>query len=310
SFFSFRIEVFLSSDISPCRFRFIIVDCLTASSSHGLDGAPPALMSLFWIVIRHLAEIEAMIQSSYCQNFLCNISCLHGFNNLISLVNEESLVQVAKAFREKDIPYDVIWMDIEYTEGFRCFTFDQALYCQHYSCLSGEVWPGPSVFPDFTQFRSWWASLVREFVSNGVDGIWNDMNEPSVFKGLSGQPLSGPDLGVFAGNPTPKLFGRWMGIDPKDPCLRKLENSFLLGSILVCSSASRFCFFYCVFRLIAGIELVLLVLLISFCFVFGTASDETTNEVKHVLPAGVWMRFDFDDAHPVWLSLRLFCMLW
>ncbi|CAN0853692.1 Alpha-glucosidase 2, partial [Linum grandiflorum] len=277
SFFSFRIEVFLSSDISPCRFRFIIVDCLTASSSHGLDGAPPALMSLFWIVIRHLAEIEAM---------------------------------VAKAFREKDIPYDVIWMDIEYTEGFRCFTFDQALYCQHYSCLSGEVWPGPSVFPDFTQFRSWWASLVREFVSNGVDGIWNDMNEPSVFKGLSGQPLSGPDLGVFAGNPTPKLFGRWMGIDPKDPCLRKLENSFLLGSILVCSSASRFCFFYCVFRLIAGIELVLLVLLISFCFVFGTASDETTNEVKHVLPAGVWMRFDFDDAHPVWLSLRLFCMLW
>lgn len=49
---------------------------------------------------------------------------------------------------------------------------------------SGEVWPGPCVFPDFTQSkaRSWWANLVKDFSLNGVDGIWNDMNEPSVFK--------------------------------------------------------------------------------------------------------------------------------
>jgi len=40
------------------------------------------------------------------------------------------------------------------------------------------------VFPDYTQekTRMWWANLVKEFTSNGVDGIWNDMNEPSVFK--------------------------------------------------------------------------------------------------------------------------------
>lgn len=24
--------------------------------------------------------------------------------------------------------------------------------------------------------------LVKDFVSNGVDGIWNDMNEPAIFK--------------------------------------------------------------------------------------------------------------------------------
>ena len=29
--------------------------------------------------------------------------------------------------------------------------------------------------------RQWWAGLVADFVKNGVDGIWNDMNEPSVF---------------------------------------------------------------------------------------------------------------------------------
>lgn len=46
------------------------------------------------------------------------------------------------------------------------------------------MWPGPCVFPDFTQSsaRLWWANLVKDFVSNGVDGIWNDMNEPAVFK--------------------------------------------------------------------------------------------------------------------------------
>ncbi len=48
---------------------------------------------------------------------------------------------------------------------------------------SGVVWPGPSVFPDFTQARTrqWWGSLYKEFVADGVAGFWNDMNEPSVF---------------------------------------------------------------------------------------------------------------------------------
>lgn len=53
-----------------------------------------------------------------------------------------------------------------------------------FNTFSGEVWPGPCVFPDYTQakVRLWWANLVKDFVSNGVDGIWNDMNEPAVFK--------------------------------------------------------------------------------------------------------------------------------
>jgi len=39
-------------------------------------------------------------------------------------------------------------------------------------------------------------------------------------QGLSGQPLSGPDIGGFAGNATPKLFGRWMGIGALFPFSR------------------------------------------------------------------------------------------
>ncbi len=49
----------------------------------------------------------------------------------------------------------------------------------------GVVWPGPAVFPDFTraQTRAWWGGLYQEFVTDGVAGFWNDMNEPSVFDG-------------------------------------------------------------------------------------------------------------------------------
>ena len=47
----------------------------------------------------------------------------------------------------------------------------------------GPVWPGPSVFPDFTRSvtRAWWGTLFRQFVADGVAGFWNDMNEPAVF---------------------------------------------------------------------------------------------------------------------------------
>ena len=47
----------------------------------------------------------------------------------------------------------------------------------------GKVWPGPSVFPDFTRqsTRKWWGSLYTEFVHDGIAGFWNDMNEPSIF---------------------------------------------------------------------------------------------------------------------------------
>jgi alpha-glucosidase len=47
----------------------------------------------------------------------------------------------------------------------------------------GTVWPGPSVFPDFTQqtTRTWWGTLYKQFVADGAAGFWNDMNEPAVF---------------------------------------------------------------------------------------------------------------------------------
>ncbi|GAY61523.1 hypothetical protein CUMW_210600, partial [Citrus unshiu] len=143
--------------------------------------------------------------------------------------SDKRVREICRTFREKGIPCDVIWMDIDYMDGFRCFTFDKAypkslandLHLNGFKAIwmldpgikhedgyfvydsgskidvwiwkadgtpfIGEVWPGPCVFPDYTQskVRSWWASLVRDFVYNGVDGIWNDMNEPAAFKSVT-----------------------------------------------------------------------------------------------------------------------------
>lgn len=48
----------------------------------------------------------------------------------------------------------------------------------------GQVWPGEVVFPDFTrsEVRKWWGALHERFTKIGVRGIWDDMNEPALFK--------------------------------------------------------------------------------------------------------------------------------
>lgn len=49
--------------------------------------------------------------------------------------------------------------------------------------LLGEVWPGESRFPDFLNpsVRAWWGNEQRTLLEAGIDGIWNDMNEPANF---------------------------------------------------------------------------------------------------------------------------------
>ena len=67
--------------------------------------------------------------------------------------------------------------------------FDSGMAGDHFvkrpdgSVYVGKVWPGPSVFPNFTSqsTRKWWGTLYTDFVGDGVAGFWNDMNEPSIF---------------------------------------------------------------------------------------------------------------------------------
>lgn len=143
---------------------------------------------------------------------------------------ESRVKEIADTFRIKQIPCDVIWMDIHYMDEYRIFTFSNKFfphpdglnaylhkkdfksiwmidpgvkYDTNYQVYQsgkkkdiwvkdstgkdyiGNVWPGPCVFPDFTQSetRAWWAGLYKGFMAKGIDGVWNDMNEPAVFGG-------------------------------------------------------------------------------------------------------------------------------
>ncbi|MGU8225093.1 glycoside hydrolase family 31 protein [Clostridium perfringens] len=146
-----------------------------------------------------------------------------------SYFSQEELRELVKTFEEKDIPLDVVYLDIDYMDGFRVMTFKTPNFDDAAGLISdlkekgirtitiidpgvkvdeeydvfkrgkegnhftkkldgemfiGAVWPGDSAFPDFSNkdCREWWKSELKKFISeHGMDGIWNDMNEPCVF---------------------------------------------------------------------------------------------------------------------------------
>ncbi|MGJ9457675.1 glycoside hydrolase family 31 protein [Oceanobacillus sp. CF4.6] len=75
---------------------------------------------------------------------------------------------------KKDSEYPI------YQEGVR-----EDLFCKYMEgdIYFGEVWPGDSAFPDFTdgKARKWWGDQHAFYTNIGIEGIWNDMNEPAVF---------------------------------------------------------------------------------------------------------------------------------
>lgn len=137
------------------------------------------------------------------------------------------VIEVADTFRIKRIPCDVMWMDIDYMDGYRIFTFNpqtfpdpaalnrdlhirgfhsawmidpgakvDSTYFVYKSGTAndvwvktaqgkefhGDAWSGACAFPDFTQPKTvrWWADLYKDFLDKGVDGVWNDVNEPQI----------------------------------------------------------------------------------------------------------------------------------
>ncbi|HSC87568.1 MAG TPA: TIM-barrel domain-containing protein, partial [Polyangiaceae bacterium] len=139
---------------------------------------------------------------------------------------QDDILGIGQEYRERDIPCDVLWLDIDYMNGFRVFTWDTTKfgdvpgmvaqmreqqfrlicivdpgvkfesgypvfeegYAKNFFCKTdsgkpyvGQVWPGRTVFPDFSreEVRSWWGELNARHASVGLAGIWNDMNEPA-----------------------------------------------------------------------------------------------------------------------------------
>jgi alpha-glucosidase len=65
-----------------------------------------------------------------------------------------------------------------YDDGHKHMVFCQTSEGREYI---GLVWPGETVFPDFTQakVRNWWADYAAKFRVSGFGGCWVDMNDPS-----------------------------------------------------------------------------------------------------------------------------------
>ena len=140
---------------------------------------------------------------------------------------DRRVIEIADTFRLKRIPCDAIWMDIDYMDGYRIFTFnpqgfpnpkavnrDLHLRGFHSTWMidpgakvdpnyfvyksgtendiwvktadgkdfNGDAWPGAAAFPDFTypKANKWWQNLYKDFLAQGVDGVWNDVNEPQI----------------------------------------------------------------------------------------------------------------------------------
>lgn len=149
--------------------------------------------------------------------------------NRFSYMSVDEVREIVENFQKKEIPIDVIYLDIDYMDGFRVMTFktpefdgvdklieelkqkgikivtildpgvkidenygvyQRGLKGNHFTktydgkFFIGAVWPNDSVFPDFSneKCRTWWKEELKSFISKyGIDGIWNDMNEPCVF---------------------------------------------------------------------------------------------------------------------------------
>ena len=74
---------------------------------------------------------------------------------------------------------------VKFEQGYSVYDdgHTQRMFCQNAegSEFVGLVWPGETVFPDFTQakVRAWWADYVRAFALSGFGACWLDMNDPS-----------------------------------------------------------------------------------------------------------------------------------
>lgn len=136
--------------------------------------------------------------------------------------------EIARLYDELDLPLDMIYMDIDYMDRYKDFTFSKefsdfekfvedfkkkklhlipiidagvkkedgyAVYEEgvknNYfvkmpdgkTDFVGAVWPGYALFPDFfnPEAARWFGNQYKVLTDAGIDGFWNDMNEPALF---------------------------------------------------------------------------------------------------------------------------------
>lgn len=103
------------------------------------------------------------------------------FADYVSKKREQGihLIPIIDAGVKKEDGYSV------YEEGR-----DNGYFCKNEdgTDFEGGVWPGIVGFPDFLRndVREWFGSKYKVLTDAGIDGFWNDMNEPAIFYSVKG----------------------------------------------------------------------------------------------------------------------------
>jgi len=84
------------------------------------------------------------------------------------------LIPIIDAGVKQEAGYDVC--DEGLQNGYFCTREDGTPFV-------GAVWPGRSYFPDFLRadVRAWFGGKYARLMDAGIEGFWNDMNEPALF---------------------------------------------------------------------------------------------------------------------------------
>nr|XP_029729830.1 neutral alpha-glucosidase AB-like [Aedes albopictus] len=191
--------------------------------------------------------------------------------------NESDVALIDQKFEEYNIPLDCVWLDIEYTDGKRYFTWDlinfpnplemisnltlngrhltliidphvkvDEDYFFHQDCTSedyyvkskngedykGDCWPGLSSYTDFLnpEARKYYGDqyLLNNFkLSTREVGIWNDMNEPSVFNSVEvTMPKDNLHYGGWEHRDLHNIFGFYHTMATYDGLTRRNEGHY------------------------------------------------------------------------------------
>ena len=135
-----------------------------------------------------------------------------------SYMSADEVCGVVDSYRKRNIPIDAVYLDIDYMERYKDFTVNKETFPDFadfvkkmrekhihlvpiidayeegrkngYFCKEADgedfvagVWPGRVHFPDVLNedARRWFGHGYKVLLDAGIDGFWNDMNEPAIF---------------------------------------------------------------------------------------------------------------------------------